>query len=215
MMKCMNSLFFILGRSINYFMSEWGERSWLDQREMALMIFTLDVLYHTVPLKLPSGEQHNRIQFEVCCLISLLEPRACTSRTFHKKRHYKHLILKKNLFFWWNLTKKGFRLHIYRLVGPVVRRPPGERKIPGSNPACGGIFWRSSHTSDFKIGTPVATLPGAWCYRVSTGTGQPGVSLLWLGEVERLISNFCLSVAARKIVWADLSLRYTSLLLGR
>ena len=28
-----------------------------------------------------------------------------------------------------------------------------------------------SHTSDFKIGTPVATLPGAWCYRVSAGTG--------------------------------------------
>ena len=36
-----------------------------------------------------------------------------------------------------------------------------ERKIPGSNSACGGIFPGSSHTSDFKIGTPVATLPGA------------------------------------------------------
>ena len=40
------------------------------------------------------------------------------------------------------------------------------------------IFSGSSHTSDFKIGTPVATLPGAWHYRVSTGTGQPGVSIL-------------------------------------
>ena len=29
-----------------------------------------------------------------------------------------------------------------------------------------------------KIGTPVATLPGAWRYRVSTGTGPPGVSIL-------------------------------------
>ena len=66
----------------------------------------------------------------------------------------------------------------YRLVGPVVRRPPRERKIPGSNPACAGIFSGSSHTSDFKIGTPVATLPGAWRYRVSTGTGRPGVSIL-------------------------------------
>ena len=100
------------------------------------------------------------------------------------------------------------------LVGPVVRRPPREREIPGSNPACAGIFFGSSHTSDLKIGTPVATLPGAWRYRVSTGTGRPGVSILWLGEVERLICNFYLSVAARKIVWADPSLRYTSLLLG-
>ena len=43
----------------------------------------------------------------------------------------------------------------------VVRRLPRERKVLGSNPACAGIFWGSSHTSDFKIGTPVATLPGA------------------------------------------------------
>ena len=104
---------------------------------------------------------------------------------------------------------------IHRLVSLVARRPPWERKIPGSNPACAGIFSGSSHTSDFKIGTPVATLPGAWRYRVSTGTGRPGVSILWLGEVERLICNFYLSVAACKIVCADPSLRYTSLLLGR
>ena len=56
----------------------------------------------------------------------------------------------------------------------------------------------------------MATLPGAWRYRVSTGTGRPGVSILWLGEVEGLICNFYLSVAARKIVRADPSLRYTS-----
>ena len=66
----------------------------------------------------------------------------------------------------------------HRLDGQVVRRPPRERKIPGSNLACAGIFSGSSHTSDFKIGTPVATLPGAWRYRVSTGTGRPGVSIL-------------------------------------
>ena len=76
-----------------------------------------------------------------------------------------------------------------RLVGLMVRRPPRERKVPGSNPACGGIFSGSSHTNDLKIGTPVATMPGAWRYRVSTGTGRPGVSILWLGEVERLICN--------------------------
>ena len=54
-----------------------------------------------------------------------------------------------------------------------------------------------------------------WRYRVSTGTGRPGVSILWLGEVQSLIFNFYLSVTARKIVWVDPSLRYTSMLLRR
>ena len=72
-------------------------------------------------------------------------------------------------------------------------------------------FSGSSHTSDLKIGTPVATLPGAWRYRASAGTGWPGVSLLGLGEVESLICNFYLSVAACTIVVADPSLRYTSM----
>ena len=53
-----------------------------------------------------------------------------------------------------------------------------EREIPGSNHACDGIFLGLSHTSDLKIGTPVATLSGAWCYRVSAGIGWPGVSIL-------------------------------------
>ena len=39
-------------------------------------------------------------------------------------------------------------------------------------------FSGSNHTSDLKIGTPVATLPGSWRYRVSAGTGRPGVSIL-------------------------------------
>ena len=88
------------------------------------------------------------------------------------------------------------------------------RKIPGSNPACASIFSGSSDTSDFKIGTLVATLPGTWRYRVSAGTGWPGVSILWLGEMESLIGNFYLSVAARKIVCVDPSLKYTCMLLG-
>ena len=57
-------------------------------------------------------------------------------------------------------------------------RWPRERKIPGSNPACAGIFSGPSRTSDLKIGTPVATLPGAWRSRVSAGTGRPGVGIL-------------------------------------
>ena len=44
----------------------------------------------------------------------------------------------------------------------------------------------------------MATLPGAWHYSVSAGTGWPGVSILWLGEMESLICHFYLSVAARK-----------------
>ena len=53
-----------------------------------------------------------------------------------------------------------------------------ERKIPGSNPTCAGIFPGSSHTSDLKIGTQFATLPGAWRDKVSALTGWPGVSIL-------------------------------------
>ena len=44
--------------------------------------------------------------------------------------------------------------------------------------ACAGIFPESSHTSDLKIVTPVATLPGVWRYRVSAGTGWPDVSIV-------------------------------------
>ena len=63
------------------------------------------------------------------------------------------------------------------------RWPSGKASVsraegPGFESACGRIFSGSSHTSDFKIGTPVATLPGAWRYRVSAGTGWPGVSIL-------------------------------------
>ena len=41
-----------------------------------------------------------------------------------------------------------------------------------------GFFSGSSHTSDLKIDTLVATLPDAWRYRVSAGTGWLGVSIL-------------------------------------
>ena len=56
-------------------------------------------------------------------------------------------------------------------------------------------------------------LPGAWHYRVSTQTGWSGVSILWMGEVESLICNCYPSMAACKLVWADPSMRYTSMLL--
>ena len=59
-----------------------------------------------------------------------------------------------------------------------LRRPPRERKVRSSNPRLRRDFSGSSHTSDSKIGTPVATLLGAWHYRVNAGTGQPGASIL-------------------------------------
>ena len=61
---------------------------------------------------------------------------------------------------------------------PSGKASASRAEVPGLNPACAGIFPGSSHTSDLKIGTPVATLPGAWRYRVSAGIGRPGVSIL-------------------------------------
>ena len=102
------------------------------------------------------------------------------------------------------------------LVGLVVKAFASRAADPrfDSNFRRGSLS-RSNHTSDLKIGTPVTTLACAWRYRVSAGTGWPGVSIQWLGESESLNCNFCLSVAARTIVWADQSVRYISLLLGR
>ena len=61
---------------------------------------------------------------------------------------------------------------------PSGKASASRAEDPGFDPVCDGIFSGSSHTSDSKIGTPVATLPGSWCYRVSAGTGRPGVSIL-------------------------------------
>ena len=104
----------------------------------------------------------------------------------------------------------------HRLVGLVVKASTSRAEDPGFESRLRRDFISgSSHTSDLKIGTPVATLPGVWCFRVSAGSGWPGASILWLGDMESLICNFYLSVAARKIVWADPSPRYTGMLLGR
>ena len=114
------------------------------------------------------------------------------------------------------INDAGFNLSVYnRLVGLVVKVSAYGAEDPGFESRLRRDFSGSSHTSDLKNGTQVATLPDAWHYRVSAGTSRPGVCILWLGEVESWICNFCPSVAARKIVSADPSLRYTSTLLGR
>ena len=65
------------------------------------------------------------------------------------------------------------------LIGLVVKASASEAEDPEFN---SGLHQRdfsgSSHTSDLKIGTPVATLPGAWPHRVSPRTGWLGVSIL-------------------------------------
>ena len=62
-----------------------------------------------------------------------------------------------------------------RLVGLVAKASASRPEDPGfesrSQPG-------SSHTSGSTIDTSVATLPGAWRYRVSVGTGRPGVIIL-------------------------------------
>ena len=63
-------------------------------------------------------------------------------------------------------------------VGLVVQASASGAEGPGFESRLRRAFSGSSHTSDLKIGTPVATLPGAWHYRVSVGTGWPGVSIL-------------------------------------
>ena len=65
-----------------------------------------------------------------------------------------------------------------RLVGLVVKASALRAADPGFESRLRRDFSGSSHTSDLKIGTPVATLPGAWRYRISAGTGRPGVSIL-------------------------------------
>ena len=67
---------------------------------------------------------------------------------------------------------------IYRIVGLVVKASASGAEDLGFESRLCQDFSGSSHTSDLKTGTPVATLPGTWHYRVSAGTGQPSVSTL-------------------------------------
>ena len=65
-----------------------------------------------------------------------------------------------------------------RLVGLVVKASASRAKDPGFESRVRRDFSGSSHTSDLKNGTLVATPPGAWRYTVSAGTSRPGVSIL-------------------------------------
>ena len=69
-------------------------------------------------------------------------------------------------------------IYNFCLSGLVVKSSASGAEDPGFEFRLRRDFSGSSHTSDLNIGTPVATLPGAWRYRVSTGTGWTGVSIL-------------------------------------
>ena len=65
-----------------------------------------------------------------------------------------------------------------RLIGLVVKAFASRAADLAFDSRLRGFFSGMSHTSDLKIGTPVATLLGVWRYKVSTGTGWSGVSIL-------------------------------------
>ena len=106
-----------------------------------------------------------------------------------------------------------------------TRKARGNSQGPDTNEtkARGNIQWpartvtdrnEASARRDHNLLFPtkqVVTLPGACHWKVSAETGWPGVSILWLGEIENVICTFCLSVAKRTIVFSDPSLRYTSI----
>ena len=77
-----------------------------------------------------------------------------------------------------NLLKSRSLVRLHRLVGRVVKASTSDAEDLGFKSRLRQDFSGSNHTSDLEIGTPVATLPGIWHYRVSAGTGQPGVSIL-------------------------------------
>ena len=67
---------------------------------------------------------------------------------------------------------------IDHLAGQMVKASASRAEDPGLESHLRQDFSGSYHTSDLKIGTPVATLPGAWLYGASAGTGWPSVSVL-------------------------------------
>ena len=63
-----------------------------------------------------------------------------------------------------------------RRAGLVVKASASGVEDQGFESRLRRDFSGSSHTCDL-IDTPVTTLPGAWRYKVSAGTGRPGVSI--------------------------------------
>ena len=77
------------------------------------------------------------------------------------------------------LLESKFDLQLLgRLADLVVKASTSRAEDPGFKSRLSRDFSGSSHTSDSKIGTPVATLPGAWRNMVNSGTGRSDVGIL-------------------------------------
>ena len=92
--------------------------------------------------------------------------------------HPEHCLLH---FFKWVHILRWYLPHRW----PMVRCPLRERQACVRFSLCRGSF-----PSDLKVGSKTGYQARHWRYRVSAGTGLPGISILWLGEIERLSGNF-------------------------
>ena len=66
-----------------------------------------------------------------------------------------------------------------------------------------------SLSGDLKHGVLEAAMSDAMWYRVSAGTGQANVGILWPDDTARWICSLYSSVATREIVEVDVSMRFT------
>ena len=124
----------------------------------------------------------------------------------------------------WGVCKRDSLTNLYilflsrhRHVGLVVKASASKATDSGFDSRLIRDFSRSSHTIDLKKKLALQWIPcqAPGVCMISAGTGWPGVCILCLVEIESLICHVCLSVVARTLTWADPSLRYTSMLLGR
>ena len=68
-----------------------------------------------------------------------------------------------------DICQNVLSLYITASLAKWFRRPTGERADPGFDSCLRHLsFYESSHTGDLQI---VPTLPDAWLFRISAGTG--------------------------------------------
>ena len=89
----------------------------------------------------------------------------------------------------------------------MVKASASVAEDPGFESRLRRDFSGSSHTSDFKIVTSVATLPGAWRCRVSADTGRPGVNIHRFNGSANKINLKKNAISALSNLVAELSLR--------
>ena len=101
---------------------------------------------------------------------------ASTCRTTSTPAHVEHSTLLTTNTLTWS-SSHTCPTHD-RLAGPVVKASALGAEDLGFESHLRQDFSGVESTSDLKIGTPVATLPDPWHYRVSAGTDRPSTSIL-------------------------------------